>query len=301
MSHKIIEIKDLIKEFPNGRRAIDGLNLSVNKGEVFGLIGPNGAGKTTTIKILLGLMKPTKGETLIFNQKIPTNRQILLQKIGYVSESSTLYPNMTVEEILKFTQGFYPQWDKSLEKRYLEMFSLRKKDRVKNLSKGMKNQLSLIAALSYKPDLLILDEPTSGLDPIWRQDFLQAIIGEIANWGTTVFFSSHILSEVERIADTVAIIKSGKIALQRQMDDIKLNEKVIRVVFQREINQEKLLLKGVKEISRQGKGYIIKVAENFDEVYRAITEIPHFTVEILERNLEDIFMEYAKNEVKKDV
>lgn len=301
MSHKIIEIKDLIKEFPNGRRAIDGLNLSVNKGEVFGLIGPNGAGKTTTIKILLGLMKPTKGETLIFNQKIPTNRQILLQKIGYVSESSTLYPNMTVEEILKFTQGFYPQWDKSLEKRYLEMFSLRKKDRVKNLSKGMKNQLSLIAALSYKPDLLILDEPTSGLDPIWRQDFLQAIIGEIANWGTTVFFSSHILSEVERIADTVAIIKSGKIALQRQMDDIKLNEKVIRVVFQREINQEKLLLKGVKEISRQGKGYIIKVAENFDEVYRVITEIPHFTVEILERNLEDIFMEYAKNEVKKDV
>ncbi|QNO14844.1 ABC transporter ATP-binding protein [Alkalicella caledoniensis] len=301
MTHKIIEIKDLIKEFPNGRRAIDGLNLSVNKGEIFGLIGPNGAGKTTTIKILLGLMEPTKGEALIFNQKIPTNRQKLLQKIGYVSESSTLYPNMTVEEILKFTQGFYPQWDKSLEERYLEMFSLRKKDRVKNLSKGMKNQLSLIAALSYKPDLLILDEPTSGLDPIWRQDFLQAIIGEIANWGNTVFFSSHILSEVERIADTVAIIKSGKIALQRQMDDIKLNEKVIRVVFQREINEEKLLFKGVREISRQGKGYIIKVAENFDEVYRAITEIPHFTVEILERNLEDIFMEYAKKEVKKDV
>lgn len=299
MGEKIIEAINLTKIFPNEVKALDNLSLSVSRGEIYGLIGANGAGKTTTIKILLGLTKPTSGDGLVFNKKLIESREGLLQKIGYVSETSTLYENMTVEELLNLTKGFYSGWDSTLEKRYVEMFGLRKREKIKRLSKGMKTQLSLITALAFKPELLILDEPTSGLDPIWRQEFIQAIIGEISQWGTTVLFSSHILSEVERIADTVGIIKSGKLILQREMDELKVNEKVIRVVFQKNIDDNDLWMDGVRDVSRQGKGYIIKVADNFEYIYRAISKIPHFTLEIVERNLEDIFMEYAKGEVKK--
>jgi len=301
MNPIIIEANNLTKEFPNGQIALNGVNLSVKKGEVCALIGPNGAGKTTTIKILLGLMSPTKGTGMLFGQVPSKNREKLLQRVGYISETSNLYSNMSVDELLRLTRGFYHSWDKKLEDRYIEMFSLPRKNRIKNLSKGMKTQLSLITALAFKPELLILDEPTSGLDPIWRQEFLQAIIGEIATWGTTVLFSSHILSEVERIADSVAIIKSGKITLRKQLDHIKINEKIVRVVFQRDISPEKLMLEGVKEVSRQGKCYLIKIADNFEDIYKYITNIPHFTVEVLERNLEDVFFEYAKSGVINDV
>lgn len=297
---KIIETVELVKDF-NGFRALNGLNLSVNEGDIFGLLGANGAGKTTTIKILLGLLNPTEGEARVFGINPKDNREKLLERIGYVSENTTLYQNMTVEELLKFTKGFYPSWDDNLEKRYMDLFNLRRKEKIRNLSKGMKAQLSLIAALSFKPDLLVLDEPTNGLDPILRQEFLQVIIDEISKTGTTVFFSSHILSEVERVANNIAIIKSGKVSLLKEMDDIKTNEKVIRVVFQREVSEEELMLEGVKEVVKQGKGYLIKVGDNFEGVYKAILAKPHFALEIIERNLEDVFMEYAKKEVKKDV
>ena len=297
---KIIETVELVKDF-NGFKALNGLNLSVNEGDIFGILGPNGAGKTTTIKILLGLIAPTGGEARVFGVNPKTSRGKILQKIGYVSENTTLYQNMSVEELLKFTKGFYPSWDDKLEKRYMDLFSLRKKEKISKLSKGMKSQLSLIAAMSFKPELLILDEPTNGLDPILRQEFLQVIINEISQTGTTVFFSSHILSEVERVANNIAIIKSGKVSLLKEMDDIKTNEKVIRVVFQREISEEELVMNGVKEVIKQGKGYLIKVGDNFEDVYRTILAKPHFALEIIERNLEDVFMEYAKSEVKKDV
>lgn len=297
---KIIETVELVKDF-NGLKALNGLNLYVNEGDIFGLLGANGAGKTTTIKILLGLITPTEGEVRVFGQNPKTSREKLLQRIGYVSENTTLYQNMSVEELLRFTKGFYQSWDENLEKRYMDMFSLRKKEKISRLSKGMKSQLSLITALSFKPEILILDEPTNGLDPILRQEFIQAIIDEISKTGTTVFFSSHILSEVERVANNIAIIKSGKVSLLKELDDIKVNEKVIRVVFQHEVSQEQLMYDGVKEVIKQGKGYLIKVGENFEDVYKKISAIPHFALEIIERNLEDIFMEYAKNEVKKDV
>ncbi len=295
MAGDIILVEKLTKVFPNKHVALDNINLEVQKGQIFGFIGPNGAGKTTTIKILLGLMQPTSGRAILFNKEVDKNRVDLLQKVGYLPESSNLYPKMTVEEILNFGRSIYKDWDLDLQEKYLRLFGLRKSDYVKNLSKGMNTQLGLISAMSYRPEILILDEPTSGLDPLWRHEFLQIIIGEIAQWGTTVFFSSHILSEVERMADKVAMIRDGKVVLQRDLDELKLNEKIIRVVFENNVDESFLnLTKGITKITPQGKGYVIKINDNFEAIHKKISSIPHHILEVVERNLEEVFMDYAQ-------
>lgn len=296
----VIETTELGKSF-NGRRVLRDINLTVPRGSIFGFIGPNGAGKTTTIRLILGLLQPSSGSAQVLGLDSRTQGIDIRNKVGYVAEDNHFYPWMRVDELIRFHAGFFPAWDHQRAEHLLEVFDLHPGTKVKELSKGMRTQLGLTLALAHKPELLILDEPTSGLDPVWRRRFLQTLTRETAAGNTTVFFSSHILSDVERVADWVAIIVDGRIKVMRPLEDFKYNERVIRVVFQNTAPESLLATQGIKSIERQGNGYLLTVTDNFDEIYLALQNTPHFVLEVVEQDLESIFLDYAGEEVDDNV
>ena len=287
-----VETINLTKEF-NSFMAVDGLNLQVPEGSVFGFLGPNGSGKTTTIRMLLGITKPTSGEGKVLGLDIVKDSLNIKAKIGYMAEVPEMYGYMTGEELIRFCRGFYPSWEDGLVKKYSELFNLPLKNKISSLSKGMKSQLALIIALAPNPSLLILDEPTSGLDPIKRVQFLNIIMKEIVGTGKTVFFSSHLLSDVERVCDRVAFIKDGRLVKTDSMDKLKTQEKIIRAVFQKEPPPGFFEKPGIKKVQREGNGYLISVEDNFEEIFEACKKMPNFLIEVIDQNLEDLFVAYV--------
>lgn len=287
-----IETNGLTKTFKNNT-AVSELNLAVQKGSIFGFLGPNGAGKTTTIKMLLGLHYPTAGSGKVLGYDMVTDSLAIRKKTGFIAETQNMYSYMKVKEIISFVRGAYQTWDDNIVNKYLNLFELPPNRKVKELSKGMRTQLGLTLALGPKPELLIFDEPTSGLDPIKQKEFLSAIVEQVAVTGQTVFFSSHHLWEVERIADTVGIINQGKLILCRNIDELKANQKKIRVVLEQSLPAEISKMPGIAEVQKQGNGYIISVHENADEVISAVEKLSPITIDIINQSLEDIFMEYV--------
>lgn len=290
----VISSEGLGKTFGT-QRVLRNINLRVPKGAIFGFIGPNGAGKTTTIRLLLGLLRPTTGSAKVLGLDSWRQGVEVRKQVGYVAEQNTFYPYMRVDELMRFNAGLYSSWDPRKADMMLNAFDLPRHAKIRELSKGMRTQLALTLALAVRPKLLVLDEPTGGLDPVWRRQFLQALTQEVAESGTTVFFSSHILSDVERVADWLGIISQGQLKTMRQLDDMKYNERVIRVVFQGDPPQKLLSTRGITNIQRQGSGYLLTVSENFDDIYAALSQTPHFALEVVEQDLESIFLEYANH------
>ncbi len=293
----VIELDGVHKTFAE-KTAVNQLSLKVSQGSIFGFIGPNGAGKTTLIKMMLGLLTPDQGRGSIFGMDIVKDSVKIRQRIGYVAETQSMYGYMSVAEIMGFCRSFYPQWNKDTVEKYLDIFQLPQKQKIKNLSKGMKTQLALIISLAHNPDLLILDEPTSGLDAVSRQEFLRIIIEELSVQGKTVFFSSHQLHDVEKIADMIGIINNGKLIETRKMDELKSTVKKIRVVFQREPDGSLFLQPGIVKAEKQGSAYLIDVEDNLTEVINQIKQYPHFTLDIIDQSLEKIFIEKVRGEGK---
>jgi ABC-2 type transport system ATP-binding protein len=219
-SPPIVEIRRLTRHFDR-KLALDDISLTVPRGGVFGLIGGNGAGKTTLIKHLLGMLKPQAGSVEVFGLDPVENPVGTLGRIGYLSENRDLPDWMRVSELMRYTQAFFPNWDAKYAEELRNAFELDANSRVKTLSRGQRARAGLLIALAHRPELLVLDEPSSGLDPVVRRDILGAIIRTIAEEGRTVLFSSHLLDEVERVADRVAIIHHGRILLTSSMDEIK--------------------------------------------------------------------------------
>ena len=217
MTNLIIETSQLCKSFEN-RPALRGLDLRVPVGSIFGFLGRNGAGKTTTIKTLMGLLRSDSGSARVFGTPvIDADRSVeIRRRIGFVTEDKELYPYMTVEQIIRFTRPFFPKWRDDLERRYLKMFELPPKRKIPDLSKGMRSKLMLLLAISRGAELLILDEPTDGLDPAATEDVLRELVAIAASSGTTMFFSSHQLAEVELIADHIGIIDQGRMIVAGQ-------------------------------------------------------------------------------------
>ncbi len=216
----VIEIAGLTRTFGT-KTALDNVSLAVPTGTVMGLVGENGAGKTTLIKHILGLLRAQTGSVRVLG-RIPVDDPVgVLSQIGYLSEEDNLPGWMRVHELLRYARAFYPTWDDAYADSLRQEFGLDPKAFVKNMSKGQRARAGLTIALAYRPPLLVLDEPSSGLDPIVRRDILGAIIRTIADEGRTVLFSSHLLGEVERVSDQVAMIKSGKIVFCETMDEIK--------------------------------------------------------------------------------
>jgi ABC-2 type transport system ATP-binding protein len=224
-SDPVIEVSGLTRRF-GAKTALDSVTLSMPRGAVYGLVGANGAGKTTLIKHILGLLRAESGSVRVFGLDPVADPVGVLSRIGYLSEENDLPDWMRVDELIRFSRAFYPAWDDAYAEELRQAFALDPAARIENLSKGQKVRAGLLAALAYRPELLVLDEPSSGLDPIVRRDILGAILRTIADEGRTVLFSSHLLEEVEQVADHVTIVRHGNIVLSAPLDEIKESHRV---------------------------------------------------------------------------
>src|SRR5688572_20908828 len=216
----VIEIREVSRRFGK-KEALSDVSLSVPRGCVFGLVGENGAGKTTLIKHVLGLLKAQVGVVRVFDRDPVEDPVGVLGRIGCLSEDRDLPDWMRVDELLRYMQAFYPTWDESYAEDLRRQFELEPRQKVGTLSRGQRARAGLVTALAHRPDLLVLDEPSSGLDPVVRQDILGAIVRTVAEEGRTVLFSSHLLDEVERVADRVALVHDGRLVMSDGLDNIK--------------------------------------------------------------------------------
>ena len=215
----VIQTERLTKSYGAQRGIVD-VDLAVEQGEVFGFLGPNGAGKTTTIRTLLDLIRPTSGKALVFGIESSADPVAIHRRIGYVPGEFTLYDRLSGGQTIQYFANLRGGVDKAYQASLIERFDIDPKRRYKELSKGNKQKIGLVIALQHKPELLILDEPTSGLDPLVQQSFFE-IVREAKGEGRTVFLSSHILSEVERSADRVAIIRDGRLAKVGSVESLR--------------------------------------------------------------------------------
>ncbi len=227
MTENVIEAVNVCRAF--GRvEVVKSLNLQVKRGSIYGFLGRNAAGKTTVIKMLAGLIWPDSGELRV-NGVVP--RQFSAEdrlKIGYMSEKQILMPYMKIEALMRFTSHFYPDWDQAVCERTLKKFNLDRRKRIMDLSQGGTRQIAFMLALAQKPDLLILDEPAANLDVVARREFLDEMLELIRQEGKTVFFSSHILSDIERVADEIGIMANGRLLLSESLDEMKDTIKQVR-------------------------------------------------------------------------
>jgi ABC-2 type transport system ATP-binding protein len=249
-SPPVVDLHRVTRRFGD-KAALDDVTLTVPRGGVFGLIGGNGAGKTTLIKHILGMFQAQSGTVRVFGLDPVENPVGTLGRIGYLSEDRDLPDWMRLSELMSYTQAFYPDWDETYAEGLRQMFDLDANARVKSLSRGQRARAGLLVALAHRPQLLILDEPSSGLDPVVRRDILSAIIRTIADEGRTVLFSSHLLDEVERVADRVAIIHRGRILLTAPMDEIKDTHRRVTLRFEAPVEYPPPL---VGALSRDGRG-----------------------------------------------
>lgn len=216
----LIAITGLTRRFGT-RAALSSVTLRIPRGGVYGLVGANGAGKTTLIRHVLGLLCAEEGSVRVFGRDPVADPVGVLSRIGYLSEENDLPGWMRVGELMLYSRAFYPGWDDAYAGELRTTFGLDPAAKINTLSKGQKARAGLVIALAYRPELLVLDEPSSGLDPIVRRDILGAVLRTIADEGRTVLFSSHLLEEVEQVADHVTMIREGTIVLSAPLKEVK--------------------------------------------------------------------------------
>jgi ABC-2 type transport system ATP-binding protein len=296
MNDCVIEIHGLRKSF-KGQTALAGLDLQVPAGSIFGFLGRNGAGKTTTIKLLMGFLRRDGGEARVFGLPIgsePVGIQIR-RRLGYVTEDKELYPYMTVAQIIRFTRSFFPKWRDDLEQRYLKLFDLPLNRKIPDLSKGMRSKLMILLGISHGAELLILDEPTEGLDPVAAEDMLRELVALTANEGTTIFFSSHQLEEVEQIADRICIIDRGAAIVTGSLDDLKARYQRLRIVFGEEVRTLIQWPDGAERVRQTGRTVEILASRNVDAILDQARSLPGASVERFPVTLKEIFMEHVRS------
>lgn len=285
----IIEMKGLTKYYGKSRGIID-VTLSVKEGEIFGFIGPNGAGKSTTIRTLLNFIFPTSGNAKIFGMDIIKNSKEIRKEVGYLPSEVNYYDDMKVKDLLLYSGKFYK---KDLSKRIKELSNRLDLDlsrKIEDLSFGNKKKVSIVQALIHEPKLLILDEPTSGLDPLMQNTFFD-ILREERDKGVTIFFSSHILSEVQKICDRVGIIKEGKLIKVEKMEDItRSNFKNVHIIGNNKSLE--IELEGIIKKQQVGKEIKLLYSGSTKKLIRYLNEIEFKDILIEEPTLEEIFMHY---------
>jgi ABC-2 type transport system ATP-binding protein len=228
VSEPVIAVSELTRRF-GATAALDSVSLSLPRGAVYGLVGANGAGKTTFIRHLLGLLRAESGSVRVFGLDPVAEPVGVLSRIGYLSEENDLPGWMRMDELVRYSRAFYPAWDDAYAEELRQAFALNPTAKVESLSRGQKARAGLLLALAHRPELLLLDEPSSGLDPVVRRDIVEAVLRTIAHEGRTVLFSSHLLDEVERVADHVTMISHGRIALSASLDSIKESHRHVTV------------------------------------------------------------------------
>jgi len=292
MDENVIKVENLVKYF-DGRCVLDGISFDVPQGCIYGLLGRNGAGKTTIIRILLGLEPATRGRTFLLDRKSTRLPAKIRGKIGCVAEGHNLIQNYRVSRLIKLCKDLSLRWNDESFDHLMETFRLPRDRRVRDLSMGMRAQLNLALAMAIDPELLILDDPTLGLDTVARRQFLELAIDIIQQQGRTILFCSHILSDVERIADRIGILAAGKLVVDCSLDELKSRVKKLRIIFP-ESPPEDLYLTEIINQQIQGREIAITVA-NWNRQKQAILETfkPSSCTEV-PMSLEDIFIECTR-------
>jgi ABC-2 type transport system ATP-binding protein len=258
MTEPAIKIEGL--HFSYGRKKVlKGVDLEVPKGSIFGFLGRNGSGKTTTIKTLLGLQKPQAGRCLVGGLDSVAQTLEIRKRVGFMAEDQQMYGWMTVARIIRWVAGFYPNWDYAFADDLLDILRLPKNVKVKALSKGQNSSLALLLALGHRPDIVILDDPTLGLDPIARKDFLRHVIDLLQSNNVTVFFSSHLLYEIEPVADHIAILEDGIIIKSSRTE--QLRESVRRFALTPTPGADFGSLPGILDVLRVGANVSVTVED----------------------------------------
>ncbi|WP_075980243.1 ABC transporter ATP-binding protein [Bacillus massilinigeriensis] len=281
---KILEIQNLCKNYKDF--SLNNISMSLDRGFIMGFIGPNGAGKSTTIKLIMNLISKDSGEIRVFGQDHKKNEIKIKERIGFVYDESHYYEDLTILQMKKIISKFYKKWDDNAFYQYIKAFNLPINKKIKDLSKGMKMKFSLAIALSHHAELLIMDEPTSGLDPLVRSELLDILMDLIQDERKGILFSTHITSDLDKIADYITLIHEGEVILSLPKD---------------EIFEQYGIIKGRKEfLTEQTRKYFIGIKENeygFEGLVRDKTECkrkfgPNIIVE--KPNLEDVMLFYTR-------
>lgn len=214
------ELSSLSLSYPKGDAVLRGLDWQLLPGQVVGLLGRNGAGKTTLLETLLGLREPNAGTVKLFGQDAASLDDAARARIGYVPQHSDLFESFTAAQLLAYFKSFYPRWNEARVEGLLSRWDIARDKPIRKLSGGQQQRLSIIRALAHEPDLLVLDEPVASLDPVGRRDFLRELVEQVLDRGTTVVFSTHILSDLERVAFNLAFLSGGRITLQAPLDEL---------------------------------------------------------------------------------
>lgn len=286
-----IELKALTKQYGNSRGIID-IDLQVREGEVFGFIGPNGAGKSTTIRTILNLIHPTKGEAKVFGRNCFKETEEIKHLIGYLPSEVHYYDDMKVSELLKYSAGFYKKDCSKKIRELTEALELNTNKKLEELSFGNKKKVGIVQALLHEPKLLILDEPTSGLDPLMQNRFFE-ILKEENKKGATIFFSSHILTEVQKMCDRVAIIKEGRILKIETIENLRANTyKKIKIDFAKPETAAFDGFPGVTNRTVKDNSVEFLYSGLIDRVIKKLYEYELTNLWIEEPQLEEVFMHY---------
>lgn len=296
----MIDLKSVVKSFDDFN-ALDGVNMHVNAGSVYGLVGPNGAGKTTLMNTLCGIYQANAGQILVDNAPVYENNAVK-KRIVYISDDVFYFHNSTTEGLKNFYKGIYPDFDEQMFVDFAKYFpSINPKASIRRLSKGMKKQVAFWIAICCKPDILVLDEPVDGLDPMMRHQVWALIMNEVASREVTVLISSHNLRELEDVCDTVGIMNKGKIFMEASLDDLKTKLVKVQISFADEIDLSTLGL-DILHSKQSGRVYELIVSGDSTEIKQKLNEANPLFVEELSLTLEEIFiyeLGEADDEVKK--
>jgi ABC-2 type transport system ATP-binding protein len=291
MANNAIEAVGLTKTYGQ-HLAVDNLTFAVNRGSVTGFLGQNGAGKSSTIKMLLGMVRPTAGKGQMLGRDIADAAESieLRRRMAYVAEDKRLYDYMTVRQLIDFTRAFYPGWRTDVEKELLDEFRLPTNRPLRKFSKGMRTQAALLLAFARDAELLILDEPTEGLDPIVTEKVLSLVVSAAAA-GTTVFFSSHQVAEVEQVADHVLMLHKGRLVLDTSLDEVKEGFRRIQLVLDEPLDLDLGKLAGVKRFRSEGRLVSILASHNVRGIVATVSDRSSANVNVLPVTLKEVLLE----------
>lgn len=290
----VIRTQGLTKSYGH-REAIRALNLSVGRNRITAFLGRNGAGKSTTIKVLLGMVRPTAGGGTVLGKQITDKKanRDMRRRVAYVAEDKPLYGYMTVEQTISFASSFYSDWRTNVERRLLRDYELPTRQKIKQLSKGMRTKLALLLAFARRPELLILDEPSDGLDPVGIENLLQTLVAQSAD-GVTVFFSSHQIAEVERVADHVCILEKGCLLVDAPLDELRQSYRRIDLVFPFPAPECEFRISGVESIRTSGHQMSVLASGNAEALVERAHRLNAVSVEVAPVGLRGIFLETVK-------
>ncbi|MHC9541812.1 MAG: ABC transporter ATP-binding protein [Vulcanimicrobiota bacterium] len=295
MSDQIIEMNGISKSFGK-QEVLKGMSLTVPKGSIYAFLGRNGEGKSTSIRLMLNLLTAEAGTIKIFGQDVQKHGEQIRDQVGYVPETPHVYDWMTVEELVAFTSAFYNDWDRKRAEELIKSLDIPRKKKVQELSTGTKAKAGLLLALSHNPKLLILDDCTSGLDALVRREISEHIVTLVEDGACTIFFSSHIITELERVADRVGLLKGGTLSFEMPMEELKEKTRKIYMCLDNSDPGDILnrYSSSILRMTRDREELTIITKEWNDELVSALKGIKNRTFDVTPLDLEDIFVEYTR-------